>query len=249
MRGAPPETNSRAEYFTYMARTTVNGIEIYYEQHGNGPSLLLIPGLGTDTRLFGGVVPSLARSHHVITFDPRGAGRSSAPPGPYLIEQMADDAAALLGALGVEQADVVGYSMGGRIALGLALDHPGRVRHLVLAATSARSPVTRPFTRRWLAMEVLSRLPTPGDRQPRGAWESQRTASVEYDASARLGEITAPTLILHGRGDHMTPLALAEEMRAAIAGSTMVTVPGGHLSLVTRQRRRFAAEVDGFTTV
>ncbi len=232
-----------------MARAMVNGIEIYYEEHGSGPSLLLIPGLGADARLFGGVVPLLAHSHHVITFDPRGAGRSTAPPGPYRIEQMADDSAVLLSALNVERADVVGYSMGGRIALSLALDHPERVRRLVLAATSARSPVTRRFTRRWWALEVLSRLPTPGERQPRWAWELQRDASFAYDASARLGEIVAPTLVLHGRNDHMTPLALAEEMRAEIVAATLRTVPGGHLSLVTRERRRFATEVDAFTAV
>ncbi len=226
-----------------MARASVNGIELYYEEHGTGPALLLVPGLGADTRLFGGVIGPLAATCHVIVFDLRGGGRSDKPPGPYTIEQMADDAEGLLDVLRIERAVVVGYSLGGRIALSLALDHSTRVRRLVLAATSASTPPGRIFSRRWLAMEVLSRLPTPGERQPRWAWESQRQASASYDATARLGEIVVPTLILHGRRDHMTSLALAREMHAAIAGSSLVEVPGGHISLVTRERRRFAKEV------
>jgi 3-oxoadipate enol-lactonase len=229
-----------------MGRASVNGIELYYEEHGNGPALLLIPGLGADTRLFGGVIEPLAASSHVVVFDPRGGGRSDKPPGPYTIAQMADDAAGLLDVLGIERAVVVGYSMGGRIALSLALDHSTRVRRLVLAATSASTPPSRLLSRRWLALEVLSRLPTPGDRQPRWAWECQRQASVSYDATARLGEIAVPTLILHGRRDHMASLVLARRMHAAIASSVLVEVPGGHISLVTRERRRFAKEVSAF---
>lgn len=128
--------------------------------------------------------------------------RSDKPPGPYTIEQMADDAEGLLDVLRIERAVVVGYSMGGRTALSLALDHSTRVRQLVLAATSASTPPSRILSRRWLALEVLNRLPTPGERQPRWAWECQRRASASYDATARLGEIVVPTLILHGRRDH-----------------------------------------------
>ncbi len=229
-----------------MARASVNGIELYYEEHGSGRALLLIPGLGADTRLFDGVIGPLAATCHVIVFDPRGGGRTDKPPGPYTIEQMADDAEGLLDALGIERTVVAGYSMGGRIALSLALDHSPRVRRLVLAATSASTPPSRILSRRWLAMEVLSRVPTPGERQPRWAWECQRRASASYDATARLGEITVPTLIHHGRRDHVTAPALAHDMHAAILGSSLVEVPGGHVSLVTRERRRFAQEVATF---
>ena len=235
-----------AAHSMLMAQACVNGIELYYEEHGSGPALLLVPGLGADTRLFGGVMGALSRTCHVIVFDPRGGGRSDKPPGPYTIEQMADDAVGLLDALGIEHAVVAGYSMGGRIALSLALDHAARVRRLVLAATSASTPPSRILSRRWLALEVLSRIPTPGERQPRWAWECQRQASRSFDATARLGEIVVPTLILHGRRDHMTSPALAREMHAAIAGSLLVEVPGGHISLVTRERRRFAEELSAF---
>ena len=229
-----------------MALASVNGVELYYEIHGTGPALLLVPGLGADTRLFGGVIGPLATTHRVIVFDPRGAGRSEKPPGPYTIDQMADDALGLLDLLELGRLVVVGYSMGGRIALSLALNHSERVRGLVLAATSANTSATRVLTRRWLALEVLSRLPTPGDRQPRWAWECQRKASASYDAASRLGEIAVPTLILHGRHDHMVPLAQAQEMHHAISGSSLTVVPGGHISLVTRQRRRFVEELSNF---
>jgi 3-oxoadipate enol-lactonase len=229
-----------------MARASVNGIELYYEQHGSGPALLLVPGLGADTRMFSGVIGPLAATCHVTVFDVRGGGRSDKPPGPYTIEQMADDAEGLLDVLEIEQAAVVGYSMGGRIALSLALDHSTRVRRLILAATSATTPPSRVLSRRWLALEVLSRLPTPGERQPRWAWECQRRASASYDATDRLGEIVVPTLILHGRRDHITSFALARDMAAAIVGSSLVEVPGGHISLVTRERRRLAKEVAAF---
>jgi 3-oxoadipate enol-lactonase len=229
-----------------MARANVNGIELYYEDHGTGPALLLVPGLGADTRLFGGIIGPLAVNCQVVTFDPRGGGRSDKPPGPYSIEQMANDAEGLLDVLGIERAVVAGYSMGGRIALSLALDHSSRVRRLVLAATSASTPPSRILSRRWLALEVLSRLPMPGDRQPRWAWECQRRASAAFDATARLGEIAVPTLILHARRDHLTPLALARSLHAAIIGSALVEVRGGHISLVTRERHRFAEELSAF---
>ncbi|HET9060711.1 MAG TPA: alpha/beta hydrolase [Acidimicrobiales bacterium] len=93
---------------------------------------------------------------------------------------------------------------------------------------------------------MLSRLPSPGERQPRLAWECQRRASASYDAAARLGEIDVPTLVLHGIRDHMAPIALAHRMEAAIRGPALVEVPGGHISLLTRERRRFGEEALAF---
>jgi pimeloyl-ACP methyl ester carboxylesterase len=160
-----------------MPLASVNGIELYYERHGLGPELLLVPGLGADTRLFGGITGPLSTTYQVIVFDPRGAGWSDKPPGPYTIEQMANDALGLLDLLGIEGAVVVGYSMGGRIALSLVFDHPTRVRRVVLAATSASTPPTRVFGRRWLVLEVLRRLPTPR-RQAAALGVGVRTAGV-----------------------------------------------------------------------
>lgn len=79
--------------------------------HGEGPPVVLIPGLGADTRLFSNVVPLLATCHQVIVVDPRAGGQSDKPIDDYSIEQMSDDVAGLFGSLRIASADVVGYSM------------------------------------------------------------------------------------------------------------------------------------------
>jgi 3-oxoadipate enol-lactonase len=231
-----------------MTVARVNGIGLYYEVHGQGPPLLLIPGLGSDIGLFGGVTGALVESCQVVAFDPRGGGRSDKPDVAYSIEGMADDAAALLELLGISTTTVVGYSMGGRIAMSLALNHPSVVGRLVLAATSARQLPIRRFGWRSVVMEVIGHVPLRRrvDPQPRFAFERQRQASRDFDCSRRLGEIKVPTLVLHGRNDHMIPLALAYELQVGIPHSRLVTVRGGHMALVTTQRLSFVREVKGF---
>src|SRR5262245_31686830 len=111
-----------------MPKVQVNGIEIYHEVRGSGEPLLLIAGFACDLTIWSLVVPSLVRKYRVITFDNRGVGRSSAPDSPYTIQQMAEDASGLLDQLGIPQAHVAGYSMGGQIAQELYLAHPDKVR-------------------------------------------------------------------------------------------------------------------------
>ena len=101
---------------------------------GSGPPLLNIPPLSST----GFTIPALEPHFRFITFDNRGAGRSSAPPGPYTTRLLADDAAALLEHLGIERAHVFGFSLGGLIAQELALAYPERVDHLVLNGAYAR---------------------------------------------------------------------------------------------------------------
>ncbi|HTC68060.1 MAG TPA: alpha/beta hydrolase [Acidothermaceae bacterium] len=228
-----------------MPIVRVRDIDIYYEVHGAGPPLVVIGGLALDVSEYGAFLPPLAAHATVIVFDNRGAGRTSKPPGPYYIEQMADDAAALMEYLHLDQADVLGISMGGRIALALTLRYPDKVSRLVLVSTSAR---VRPRRRRTRLVLGFSRL--PGLRsaypQPRYALDAQFAASSRFDATTRLAEIRVPTLILHGMRDRTTPYPLAQEMHARISGSTLETFNGGHLFMFLRERDRFAAAVVAF---
>jgi pimeloyl-ACP methyl ester carboxylesterase len=119
-----------------MPTVPVRDINIYYEEHGSGEPLVMIMGVGGDLQAWALQVPSLARHFRVITLDNRGAGRTSAPDRPYSIAGMADDVAGLMNHLGIEQAHVLGFSMGGYIAQELTLKYPAKVRKLILLATA-----------------------------------------------------------------------------------------------------------------
>jgi pimeloyl-ACP methyl ester carboxylesterase len=111
------------------------GIDLYYESLGAGEALVFIPATGFSGNVWDHFqVPALSKHVRVITFDPRGCGRSSHPKGVYSLDQMACDVAALLDHLGLSSAHVIGHSMGGRIGLALSLAYPGRVRSLIMAA-------------------------------------------------------------------------------------------------------------------
>jgi 3-oxoadipate enol-lactonase len=115
-------------------------IELHVEEHGDGLPLLLIQGLGWSKWASRGQWADYARRRRVLAFDNRGTGLSPKTPGPYSIEQFADDAASVLDARGLERADVYGHSMGGYIALTLAVRRPDLVRSLVLVGTGPGGP-------------------------------------------------------------------------------------------------------------
>ena len=117
-----------------------DGTRIFVQERGSGDPVLLIPGLGFATWSFTRQMTELPAVGRVLAMDNRGAGRSGKPPGPYSIGRLADDAHAVLTRKNARPAHVVGTSMGGYVALTLALRHPEAVRTLTLIATTSGGP-------------------------------------------------------------------------------------------------------------
>jgi pimeloyl-ACP methyl ester carboxylesterase len=180
-----------------MQIVETDGAAIAWEATGEGEPLLLIQGLGFSGEMWYRVVPLLAKQARVIVFDNRGTGATGAPPGPYTIETMANDALAVLDAAGVNRAHVLGISMGGLIAQQVAMTAPGRVLSLTLAATSSGDPdVAEPAP-----PEVAQTLATRASLPPRESIEVMIPFAyasttprewIEEDTQRRLDNRTTP---------------------------------------------------------
>ncbi|MGH2496135.1 MAG: alpha/beta fold hydrolase [Ktedonobacteraceae bacterium] len=229
-----------------MPTVRVNNIDMYYEIHGEGEPIVLIAGLNSDHALYKGILSQLAAKYKVIVFDNRGVGRTSKPDIPYSIDMMADDTAGLLNALGIAQAHILGTSMGGRIAVSLALQHPRQVKSLILVSTIVKSLKGTPMTWSRLRVSLMLRIPMIRGPHPYYAVARQLEASRAYDCMDRLNEIQVPTLILHGKKDKSAPYQLAEAMHSGIKDSEMITFNGGHLFFILRPRPFIEAITDFF---
>jgi len=141
---------------------TADDLDIYVEQVGHGPDVLLIGGLGDTVESWQFQLDGLAGRYRLTAFDNRGAGRTAMPDGPLTIEAMADDAADVLRALDIASAHVAGFSGGSIIAQELALRHPELVRSLVLQSTW---PAPDPFLRRWALFVRWLMEAAPGERE------------------------------------------------------------------------------------
>jgi 3-oxoadipate enol-lactonase len=243
----------------------VNGQELYFEVHGEGPPLILVMGIGYDSGLWSlAQVPALSKKFRVITFDNRDAGRSSKARGDYTIADMADDVAGLMDSLDVPRAHVLGLSMGGMIAQEVALRHPKRVDRLVLTGcgaaparvafdpirtwdwikthdTTGETFACAQFT--WLfsaafrrnreavaqTVAMLSSNPHPVGPE---AYHRQAQAYLRYDALDRLGAIQAPTLVIAGEQDLLTPPWVCQEVADRIPGARFEVIEGDGASHV-----------------
>ena len=230
-----------------MPSVKVNDITMYYEIHGEGEPVVLIAGLNSDHTFYQklGTIARLAERYQVVVFDNRGVGQTDKPDIPYSIEMMADDTVGLLNALGIEQAHMLGTSMGGRIATAIALQSPRQVKSLILVSTIVKSLKGTPMTWARRRMNLMLKIPMIRGPHPYYVVARQLEASRTYDCMDRLNEIHVPTLILHGKNDKSAPYPLAEAMHAGIKDSKMLTFPGGHLFFIMRQKQ-FLEAIENF---
>ncbi len=138
------------------------GVDLYYETHGEGEPLVLIPSTGFSAEAWKPSQLPLAASTHLVLHDPRGCGRSVATQQIYTIQQMANDVVALLDHLRISSAHLCGHSMGGRIALEMALNFPGRVKSLIMAASGSGlvprpGPDCVPGLPHWLVFRLVEK--------------------------------------------------------------------------------------------
>ena len=162
-------------------------LDIWTEQTGDGPDVLLIGGLGDTVESWQFQLDGLGDRYRLIAFDNRGAGRTAMPERPLSVVMMADDAAAVLRALAVPSAHVAGFSMGSAIAQELALRHPELVRSLVLVSTYARSDALfRSQLNFWRWLPEVRRASAPSSRRSSpGCIRRVRTRTVRWSRSSR----------------------------------------------------------------
>ena len=225
---------------------------IAWEESGSGSPVLLIMGAVYSSAMWYPTVPALEAHHRVVRFDNRGTGRSTWTPTAS-IEQMAGDALTVMDAAGLESAHVYGISLGGVVALELALAAPSRVRSLVLGCTCVltpdkpRAPVElndalRLATRQQLADSTLYGSVCPPEARARNqqallddvaapeALVAQQDALRAYDRDlADVASLTVPALVLHGTEDPIVPVDWGRELAATLPDARLSVYEGcGH---------------------
>lgn len=193
----------------------LNGLDFHVEQHGSGPPLLLLHGFTGSTRTWDGIRPTLSDRARVIAVDLIGHGGSASPPDPerYSMEWCARDLASLLDGLELAQVDVLGYSMGGRVALHFAVHYPSRVRTLILESASPGIEDLVERKRRVAADDALAqRILDRGVDLFVSEWEQQPLLALAPDVSA---DVKARQ---HELRLHNNPLGLANSLRGMGAG-------------------------------
>ncbi len=255
------------------------GVTLNYEVSGTGDPLLLIMGTSGAIPLWGEMISRLAETHHVIVYDNRGLGGSERGTGPISVASLAEDASALLEALEVPRAHVLGWSLGSAIVQELALARPDQVASALMYATWARSDgfqrsvmaaLRLPYVHRDMesalavaglafspqlldhpdfAEMLVPMLPAfPQNEEQMQVTVEQWDADLAHDSLDRLGAITAPTLVVVGEQDLLTPPWQARKVADAIPGARyeLVTGPGSSHGLHIERPDDLTKIVTGF---
>jgi pimeloyl-ACP methyl ester carboxylesterase len=191
----------------------VNGLDLYYELHGSGQPLVVLPGSFWTIEAMGELVPQLATTRQVIAVELQGHGHTADIDRPLSYESMADDIAALIASLGLEQADLFGYSLGGGVALQTAIRHPQVVRKLALASAPFKQDGRYPedlaaldaisaeaFAGTPIHQAYLRTSPVP-QAWPTFVAKVRQLMTSDYDWTAGVAALKTPTLILVGDAD------------------------------------------------
>ena len=252
------ETTSRGGVRSGYA--PVNGLDMYFEIHGEGQPLVLLHGafsaIGTS---FGKVLPGLAETRQVVGLEMQAHGRTADIDRPLSLEQMADDTVACLKYLGIEQADFFGYSTGAAIALRVVIGHPEAVRKLVLASVTYTIDGVHPGLMEGLGEmtpemmhgspwheEYLRIAPRPNDFPTLFAKKTEMDRGIKDLPAEAIRGIKAPTLLIIGDSDLVRPEHAVEMFRllgggvfgdtpAGLPSSQLAILPGtSHVTLVDR---------------
>ena len=203
----------------------VNGVDIAYQEFGSGSPLVLLHGGFGSVEMFGPNVELLAARHRVIGVDLQSHGRTPAPDRPMRFETMADDVAALIAELKLDRAAVMGFSLGGGVALRTAIQHPGAVERLVLVSTPFKRTgwhpemvkgfdemgphIAEPFKQTPL-YAVYEQIAPNVDDWPKLVTQLTTMLKNEYDWSAEVSRLDMPVLIVAGDADGLPPAHAVE---------------------------------------
>jgi len=255
-----------------VGRATLRVVE---RGDSHGPAVVLLHGFTDSWRSFERVLPHLPPSLHVLVVTQRGHGDASRPAEGYSLADFSGDVLALLDALRINRAVIVGHSMGSAVALRFAIDHPGRVRGLVLIGASATlrgtpearahwdgalaklsDPVPREFVRalteqefvKAVPPEVVDALTDESAKVPLRVWRAAIEARWREDGdySTELATIQAPTLILWGERDPRYPRTAQDTLLAGIRGSRLVVFEGAGHMLHIEEPEQCARELSAF---
>jgi 3-oxoadipate enol-lactonase len=242
-------------------KVRANGIEMHYTLDGpaGAPVVMLSHSLATDLSMWDPQMDALRARYRVLRYDTRGHGGTDAPAAAYTLDQLADDARALLQALGIARTHWCGLSMGGMIGQALALKHPELFATLSLCDTSSRipaearplwadrvkiaetqgmEPLVDPTLARWLTApfreqrkDVVSGVAAMIRSTPPQGYAGCCHAISALDLTDRISAISMPTLIVVGEEDQGTPVAASKVINERIKGSELVIIPSAaHLS-------------------
>jgi pimeloyl-ACP methyl ester carboxylesterase len=211
----------------------VNGVNLYFETHGAGhPLILLHGGLGSG-EMFGPVLPALAERHQVILVDLQGHGRTADIERPLDVRLMADDIAALIDHLGLDQPDLVGYSLGGGVALHTAAKYPAKVRRLVVVSANIRPDAIYPemreqqgqvsaaaaeFMKDTPMYQLYQRVAPRPEDFPRLLDKIGEGLSRDFDFTEEVRSLQVPTMIVAADADMAPPSHYVEMFKLLDGG-------------------------------